>query len=350
MRKSFDSLTERERRILAALIDHYVKTADPVGSRVLANKYKLGISPATIRNTLQDLEELGLVTQPHTSAGRVPTDLGYRVYVDLLLKPDLLSVEEQEQIHEHIASNFTAIDQILEQTSRILAQVSHQLGVSTAPKFDSAVLTKMEMIPVAERKLLVVIAVRSGIVKTILMEVDSNLSSNMISETCRLLNEKLVGLTLGEINRTVSERFRDVKLGDPKLLRVFTDSMNAITSDMSADGLHVGGTSHMLMHPEFSNTSNLNQILGAIEEKRSIADAVSSLGTHDGVVVTIGKEANLGNFEMCSMVTSTYSAGRSKGTVGVIGPTRMQYSKLVSIVDYTAKLLSKLLSESEQER
>lgn len=345
MKKTFDRLSDRERQVLAVLIDLYVKTAKPVGSRVLANRYMLGISPATVRNTLQDLEELGLVTQPHTSAGRIPTDLGYRVYVDLLLKPEQLSVEERRKIDEEIASAFTPIDQILEQTSRMLAEVSFQLGVSTSPEFERAVLTKMEMLPVAERKLLIVIAVRSGLVKTILMEVDSDLSSNMVAETSRLLNEKLVGLTLGEIRSTISDRFRDVRLGDPKLLRVFTDSVDALRTEEGMTRLHVGGTPNIIRQPEFRDTEKLDRLLDALELKRPIADAVSSVSLEEGVVVTIGKEANIGNFEMCSMVTSTYSAGTSKGTIGVIGPTRMKYSKLVSIVDYTAKLLSKLLSE-----
>jgi heat-inducible transcriptional repressor len=345
MKKAFDKLSDRERQVLAALIDHYVKSAQPVGSRVLANRYKLGVSPATIRNTLQDLEELGLVTQPHTSAGRIPTDLGYRIYVDLLLKPEQLSLGERQKIDEEITSAFTPIDQILEQTSRILAEVSSQLGVSTSPEFDRAVLTKMEMLPVAERKLLVVIAVRSGLVKTILMEVDSEISSSMVAETSRLLNEKLVGLTLGDIKRTISDRFKDVRLGDPRLLRVFTESVNALSTEVEGDSLHVGGTPNILRQPEFRDREILDQLLGVLESKRPIADMVSSASLKDGVVVTIGKEANVGNFEMCSMVTSTYSAGRSKGTIGVIGPTRMKYSKLVSIVDYTAKLLSKLLSE-----
>jgi heat-inducible transcriptional repressor len=345
MKKALHKLSDRERQVLSALIDRYVKTARPVGSRVLANQYGLKVSPATIRNTLQDLEDLGLVTQPHTSAGRIPTDLGYRVYVDLLLKPEQLTLEERRKISQRIASAFTPIEQILEQTSRILAELSSQLGLTTSPEFDRAVLTKMEMLPVAERKLLVVIAVRSGIVKTILMEVDSELSIDMVGETSRLLNERLVGLTLGDIKRTISDRFRDVHLGDPKLIRVFTDSVNALSSEIEAGSLHVGGTPNIIRQPEFRDRKILDQLLDALESKRPLADMVSSASLKEGVVVTIGKEANVGNFEMCSMVTSTYSAGRSRGTIGVIGPTRMQYSKLVSIVDYTAKLLSKLLSE-----
>jgi heat-inducible transcriptional repressor len=345
MRKSFENLTERDKQILASLIDHYVKTAEPVGSRVLANKYKLGISPATIRNTLSDLEDIGLVTQPHTSAGRIPTDLGYRVYVDLLLKPDDLTADERERIKQRLSLQFTPIEQILEQTSRILAEVTSQLGLSTSPQLDTAILTKMDIIPVAERKLLVVIAVKSGLVRTILMEVDADIRDDMVSETSRLLNERFVGLSLREIKRTISDRFKDIRLGEPKLLRIFTDSMAAVSDGVDKDSLHVEGASNIIQQPEFRDREKLNELLGALESKEPIAEMVSAASLEEGVVVTIGKEANLGNFEMCSIVTSIYKVGRSHGRIGVIGPTRMQYSKLVSIVDYTAKLLSRLLSK-----
>jgi heat-inducible transcriptional repressor len=345
MRRAIQKLTDREKQVLSALVDLYVKTAEPVGSRMLTNKYKLGVSPATVRNTLQDLEEMGLLTQPHTSAGRVPTDLGYRVFVDHLLKREDLSQGEQTLIKQQLVAGYTAIDQILEQTCRILAEVSSQLSISTAPQFEKAVFARMEMIPVAERKLLVVLALKSGLIKSILMEVDSDLSITMVSEASRLLNERLAGLSLGEIRSTISDRFMDVHLGDPKLLKVFTDSVAALSNESDRERIHIGGTSNIAKQPEFQDSARLNRLLGAIEERRPFAEMVSSAALADGVVVTIGKEANLGQFEMCSMVTSTYTAGSSVGRIGVIGPTRMKYSKLVSIVDYTAKLLSDLFKE-----
>ena len=177
------------------------------------------------------------------------------------------------------------------------------------------------------------------------MEVDADIRADMVSETSRLLNERLVGLSLGEIKRTISDRFKNIHLGEPKLLRVFTDSMAAVSDGVDKDSLHVEGASNIIQQPEFRDRQKLNELLGALESKEPIAEMVSAASLEDGVVVTIGKEANLGNFEMCSMVTSTYKVGRSQGRIGVIGPTRMQYSKLVSIVDYTAKLLSRLLSK-----
>jgi heat-inducible transcriptional repressor len=149
----FESLTEREKGILQSLIEHYIYTAEPVGSKLIAGKHGMEISPATIRNTLQGLEEMGLVKQPHTSAGRIPTDKGYRVYVDSLLEPETLTQSEQEKIEKQIALDYTAVENLLEQTSHILGLVSNQLGVTIGPRFDQGVLTHIDLIPVAEKRL-----------------------------------------------------------------------------------------------------------------------------------------------------------------------------------------------------
>ena len=174
-------LTERERTILAVLIDHYVRTAEPVGSRVIATRYDLGVSPATVRNTLSDLEEKGLIEQPHTSAGRIPTETGYRLYVDKLLKSERLSSPEREKIKRALSIDYGAIEDILEQTSRVLAQLTSQLGVTITPKFDQAVLNKIDLVQLTDTRVMVIVAVRSGIVRTILIEVDSNIETRAVA-------------------------------------------------------------------------------------------------------------------------------------------------------------------------
>jgi len=186
---AFENLSEREREILQNLIDHYILTADPVGSRVIANKYAMGLSPATIRNTMQDLEEMGLISQPHTSAGRIPTDAGYRVFVDMLLKPAPLSSAEKTIIQQMISSpSNRGIDTILGQTSKVLGDITNQLGISIAPKFESGVLTGIDLIPVAEGKILLVVAVKSGLARTILLEVESK-----VKEEVKSLEKKITG-------------------------------------------------------------------------------------------------------------------------------------------------------------
>ena len=341
----FENLTQRERSILKALIDHYISSAEPVGSRTISHRYYKDLSPATIRNTMQDLEELGLVEQPHTSAGRVPTDRGYRLYVDSLLKQRELSPKEKENIRNQLNLDYAAVEEILAQTSKVLGQVSQELGVTIAPRFEQGVLTRIELIPVAEKRLMVVLAIKSGLVRTVLLEVHSSLQANLLEETQQVLNEKLCGLTLGDIRSTMIQRLRDTNAGDPKLIRLFLESTNEILDSLQMEQVHIGGTQNILRQPEFQNPQKLQEFIQIIEEKNLLAELLSSHGIREGITITIGTESEKGEMASFSLVTSTYQAGKVKGTIGLIGPTRMPYSRLISIVDYTARALSEILSE-----
>lgn len=330
---------------MEVLIAHYIQTADPVGSRIIANRYNLGISPATVRNTLQDLEELGLIEQPHTSAGRMPTDAGYRVYVDQMIHPQPLTEREKAQIKKEISADPAAVERILEQTSRILATLSSQLGISVAPSFEKGVLTRIELVPVAERKILVIVAVKGGLARSILLEIDVKLDAVAVEETSRVLNERLSGRSLGEIQKTLAERFKDISSGDPKLVKLFLDHAEALLHTPPAEQVHLEGAVNILRQPEFKNQEKISSLVGFLEERKSLVEIVSSKGIKEGIVITIGKETDRDETKDLSMVTSTYQVGNMKGTIGIIGPTRMPYSKLVSIVDYTARLLTEILSE-----
>jgi heat-inducible transcriptional repressor len=342
---AFDNLSEREKLILQSLIDYYVATAEPVGSRVVAQKFSLGISPATIRNTMQDLEEMGLVTQPHTSAGRIPTDKGYRVYVDSVMGREALSSVEEEQIRREIHPDYAAVEDILEQTSRVLAAVSKQLGVTISPRFDKGVLTRIDLIPVADKKILVVLAVKHGLVRTVLLEAESNLSTEQVEKTASVLNERLCGLTLGEIKDSMNQRLKEATSADPRLIKIFLDSAENLLNFTETEEMHLGGTTNILDQPEFKDREKLKGFIQVLEEKKLLSELISSQGIKEGITITIGNEIERGEIQSCSLVTSPYRAGKVKGTIGVIGPTRMKYSKLVSLVEYTAKRLSEVLSK-----
>lgn len=341
---AFENLTEREKAVLQSLINYYIATARPVGSRLIANKYKLGISPATIRNTMQDLEEMGFVTHPHTSAGRVPTDKGYRVYVDTLLEPEELTNSEEEQIKTEIWLDYAAVEDLLEQTSRVLGMVSNQLGVTIAPRFDQGILTHIDLIPVAEKKILVVLAVKHGLVRTVLLEAESSLEIETLEKTAGILNERLCGLTLGEIKNSMEQRLKETSTADPKLIKVFLESSENLLNFSEIEQVHLGGTTNIVDQPEFKDREKLRSLIEVIEEKKLLAELISAKGIKEGITITIGKEIERGEMQSCSLVTSSYKAGKVSGTIGIIGPTRMRYAKLVSLVDYTAKLLSDILS------
>ena len=340
----FENLTKRERLVFQSLINHYVATAEPVGSTVVAQKYRLGISPATVRNTMQDLEEMGLVTQPHPSAGRVPTDKGYRVYVDSMMERVTLTPSEEEQIRREIHPDYVAVEDILEQTARVLAAVSKQLGLTITPRFDQGVLTRINLIPVAEKKILVILAVKHGLVKTVLLEAESDIDAEQVEQTARVLNERLSGLTLGEIKDSIDLRLRESTTADPKLIKIFLDSAENLLSFTETEEMHLGGTTNILDQPEFKDREKLRGLIEVLEEKKLLAEFISSRGIKEGITITIGKEIERGEIQSCSLVTSPYQAGKVSGTIGIIGPTRMRYSKLVSLVEYTAKRLSEVLS------
>jgi heat-inducible transcriptional repressor len=338
-------LSDRERSVLAILIDHYIRTAEPVGSRTIATRYDLGVSSATIRNTLADLEDRGLIKQPHTSAGRIPTDQGYRLYVDKILKSRKLSAADRDKIKRELTIDYGAIEDILEQTSRVLARISSQVGVTVSPKFEEAVLNHIDVVPVSESKVLVILTVRSGIVRTVLLEVDAYISRDELQETVGVLNEKLSGLTLGEVRNTVYERLHDSGSGHPQLLRLFIENRKNMLADADDVGFHADGTTNILVQKEFQDPGKLRDFISLLEERRSLIRLLNTSSGSDNITVTIGDEANLGGFEGCATVSKSYHAGHIRGTVGVIGPSRMQYDKLMSVVDYTARILSEILSK-----
>ncbi len=342
---AFENLSDRERDILQNLIDHYIQTADPVGSRVIANKYSMGLSPATIRNTMQDLEEMGLISQPHTSAGRVPTDAGYRVFVDMLLKPAPLSAAEKTIIQQMISSPANrGIDTILGQASKVLGEITNQLGITVSPKFEKGVLTGIDLIPVADGKILLVVAVKSGLARTILLEVESKIEISELRMMESVLNERLAGLTLGQIKNTLTDRLSDTAC-TPKLIKMFVDSEAEIWSGEQKDNLHITGTDNLIIQPEFADRGRLTDIIKLLEEKNALKSFMESKASGEGIIITIGNENTISEIRDCSLVTSSYKIGKVSGTIGVIGPTRMPYSKLVSIVQYTARSLTDALSD-----
>lgn len=347
----FTDLNDREKQILKALIDHYITTAEPVASSALAQKYGLSLSSATIRNTIKELEEMELVMQPHTSAGRIPTTIGYQHYVDYLLRPERLSKSDKEKIQHNIAKEFTGIEQVLEQTSRVLGNVSHQLGVTISPRFDSGILTRLELIPVADHRVLVVLAMKSGLARTILLEVETELKEGALGETASILNERLCGLTIGEIRSTIRERLATPTIGDPRLVKMFVESAEEMLRFPDEVDIHMGGTSHLLNQPEFRDPAKIRELIDFIEARQVVYEMVSKAGIVEGITITIGvggqkgTSKGPGTVEELSLLSTTYEAGKFKGTLGIIGPMRMPYSRLLGIVDYTAKRLSEVLSE-----
>ena len=339
---AFDNLSEREKAILTNLINYYISTADPVGSRVIANKFDMGISPATIRNTLHDLEEIGLVQQPHTSAGRIPTDLGYRVYVDYLLKPEGLTEVEKDQIKNRLLKEGRGVNEILGQTCKILSGITNQLGISIAPRFKSGILKRLNLIPVTSERVMVVIVLKSGLARSMVIEVEVTFSETELFEVETILNERLAGLTLGEINESISKRLADVT-GSGKLIKLFIDSKDKIWTESKAEDIYVAGAENLVKKPEFSDLLRVSDLMKLIEDGSVLSEFIAN-ADDEGIIITIGAENKFKEVIDCTLVTSQYKVGKVSGTIGIVGPTRMAYNKLVSVVDYTARTITDLLS------
>lgn len=334
-------LSEREKTILRNIIQQFVLTANPVGSRNIAKHMGLGLSPATIRNIMADLEDAGFLNHPHTSAGRIPTDKGYRVYVDSLMEPPQISVDEKKLISREIINLSDETDDLIKFTAGILSDITNQLACVTYPKLDTGILEKIQIVGLTSSRILVVVSIKLGLVKTITLELNSEFSINQIERVEQLLNERLSGLTLAEIRRTFKDRFTDISENYKPIIRIFLDSADKIFTDINKnDKAVITGAKYILKQPEFESPENFQSIIELIEDKDIIIHIMDKKQDSDDVVIKIGKENEIEKLSEYSVITKDYNIGEIKGTLGIVGPRRMQYSKIIASVVYVAEILS----------
>ncbi len=339
-------LNEREKSILRNIINYFLLTANPVGSRNLTKKYNLGFSPATIRNIMSDLEDEGFLNHPHTSAGRVPTDKGYRYYVDSLMDPPALGNEEKEFIRKELKAFTDETDELFRITSVLLSNITNQLAYVTYPNFDSGILEKLQIVQLTSSRLLVVVTIKLGLVKTITLELKAELNRDHISFVERLLNEKLSGLTFSEIRKTFIERFKDVADTYKPVVRVFIDSADKIFTDVIKNEKGVlTGVKNILKQPEFTDQQHFQNIIELVEDKDIILQFMNATPLNDQVVVKIGSESNSDILSDYSLISKEYKIGDIKGRLGIVGPKRMQYSKVIAIVEFVAERLTEYLKK-----
>ena len=349
-------LTDRERAVLEAVIETYVQTAEPAGSRTIAKRHQLGLSPATIRNTMSDLEEKGYLYHPHTSAGRIPTDLAYRVYVDYLMRPPAVAPAQAQRIRGELEGQRTAVEAILSRAAQVLGVLTNELGVAVTPTIDEAVLDRIDLLQVSSERLLLVLALRSGAVRTIFVEVPAELAAEAVQQVTVVLNERLARLTLKEIRATLADRLRDAspsESGSSELLNIFVqeaDDLFDVPIAPSRGGgggggggpVHLGSTQPLTGQPEFSTRAQLQGLLDVTERRDLLRDALTARGG-EGLTITIGQEHADARLATFTLVTSTYRCGPLTGVIGVMGPTRMAYDKIAALVNHTSRLVGELL-------
>jgi heat-inducible transcriptional repressor len=344
-------LTEREHAILEAVIRTYVETAEPAGSRMVARRFRLGISPATVRNTMSDLEEKGYLYHPHTSAGRVPTDLAYRLYVDSLMQRQPVSAREHGEIRRQLESGGegAAIEHLLRRAAQVLGLITQELGIAVTPRLDDATLERLDLVPIHEAKVLLVLTLRAAGVRTIYVDVPAVIPPSTLVSVARILNERLGGLKLKEIRATLPERVRDsAPVDDPgagELLNVFVQGAEELfQSPVAPDSdLHLGRASVLADQPEFSSGQRLRGLI-ELTERRDLLKQVLGARGGEGLNVTIGVEHGDPALSEFTVVTSEYRSAGLKGVIGVIGPTRMPYDRVIALVESTSNLISEFLA------
>jgi heat-inducible transcriptional repressor len=339
-------LSRREERILRFSVEYFVTTGQPVGSRTISKGEGEHLSAASIRNTMADLEDKGFLTQPHVSAGRVPTDKGYRYYVDVLMEPPALPLAEQREIKAFYQNYRGVVGSILEKTSRILSRYSHYIGIVSAPHFESAVFQYIDFIRRGPGQVLVIFVARSGLVHNKLIQVEPDLGQEELSRMSSWLIERFFGMTLVEIRTRVEGMLERDRAAMDNLVRTalqFTRS--SFTGGFGDEGIYVEGTANIFSEPDFEDRDQLRLLIRAIEEKDHLLRLLNSCLEGEGVQVVIGSEGALKDIQGCSLVASAYTfPDGSRGSVGVLGPTRMPYPRTVFLVDLVSKQISRIPS------
>ncbi|MBM3162638.1 MAG: heat-inducible transcription repressor HrcA [Chlorobi bacterium] len=351
-------LTLRERQVLGIIIQSYIISAAPVGSRYIARNYNLGLSDASIRNVMADLEDEGYISQPHTSAGRVPTDKGYRCYVDLIMKVQRIHEEEKRRIDADFGQinserKGTSSDVLLS-AARVLGSISRQLSVVVSPAFSNAVFEKLDMVLLSSSRMMVILSIRSLFLRTIVMELDIEVSRQTVDQVTDVLNERLSGLTLAEIRRSIAARLGGGSFDTPLIERVIRSSGEIFDETPLIERLYISGAEYIVDQPEFKQPEKVRDLISMIEDKISVAKLVERASVETEAVeprrrmdvsISIGRENCERNAGELTIVSTPYYVGEMVGKLGILGPTRMDYEHAVRVLNYMADCLSATLSD-----
>ncbi|MDX6695716.1 MAG: heat-inducible transcriptional repressor [Blastocatellia bacterium] len=349
----------RGQAVLSAIIKEHLVTGEPVGSRIISDRFAhaAGWSSATIRNVMGELEEAGLVEQPHTSAGRIPTDKGYRFYVDNMLGDTRLSTADLSAINAFLKNSegdmHGAPDRLMEKTSQVLSALSENVGIVVSPSLADNRLQHIEFMHLADHRILVVLVSAPNIIHNKIIRIDEILSQEELERTARYLNTEFAGKSLLEIRTVILEMMREEKALYDKLLR------NAILlCDRSLEGeeatgeVYVDGASNILTKPDFTDAERMRQLFRTFEEKSRLISILNECVARDqmfpgDVQVVIGREHAAPSMQNCALITAPYrlGSGEAVGTVGVVGPMRIEYARVVAVVNYMARLIERMLRE-----
>ncbi len=329
---------------MTAIVESYIDTAVPVGSRAISQRFRCAISPATIRNVMADLEEMGFIMQPHTSAGRVPTDKGYRVYVDNLLEPKHLTKEDESIISKLIHQAGSDIDYIMQNASKAISVLTNVAGIVLTPRIKRSVFKHIELFNISESKILAVIITTSGFVKNSIMEMDEHMTRQELMRISEYLNNELEGVSLGEIKSYLTRRLFEERDSFYAFLKRAIDILSIPGLFRADEHIYMEGAACIMSHPEFTDVKKARLFLSACEDRKGLLNLLNQDMEQDGVKVHIGKENIYNEIHELSVISCNYKVNdMTVGAIAAIGPTRMEYGKIISVIRHISRELGKEL-------
>ncbi|MGI6112897.1 MAG: heat-inducible transcriptional repressor HrcA [Mahellales bacterium] len=342
-------LGERKLKILQAIIDDYINTAEPVGSRTIAKKYGIGISSATIRNEMSDLEEMGYLEQPHTSAGRIPSDKAYRLYVDKLMKATAPSKEQMAAIKEYYEKKLEETEKVIIQTAKVLSDLTNYTSLVLSPQLNKVVIRRIQLVAIDKGLALVVVVTSAGIVKDSIIRIPETVEPGDLEKISNMLTEKLNGHTIMESGLVLSQAMKSEFIVQRELVKRIADAINKSIFNPKYKDVYLWGATNIFNFPEYHDIVKAKTFLSILEEKPLLFDLMIR-GIERDINITIGEENDVDEIKDCSIITATYKINdKTIGTIGIIGPTRMPYSNIISVIEHVEKKLSGILTEMSNE-
>lgn len=338
-------LDKRKRIILQAIVDDYISTAEPIGSRTIARRHDLGVSPATIRNEMADLELLGYIEQLHTSSGRIPSAKGYRFYVDSLMAPARMSEQEIMLIKKWYQEKTRHVEEVFQETAKILSKITSNISMVLVPQVVQCSFKYLKFLPFDDCRAILVVVTDTGFVENKVIDIPRGLSFNDLHRIAEHINRRLSGVSIAHIEPSIWRQIQNDMFIDGDL---FEDAIRILKQALVVEKnerLYLGGTTQLLSQPEFKNVEKVKSFLDMLEEEHLLSNLLQRQ-TDDGVIVTIGDENKFSGIQDCSMVQATYRLdGQIVGTVAVLGPTRMDYGKVMSVLEFMHNHLGEVLKK-----
>lgn len=338
-------LNERKKKILQIIIEDYISSAEPVGSRTIARKYDLGLSPATIRNEMSDLELLGYLEQPHTSAGRIPSAQAYRFYVDALIEPGTLTDNDMALIDGWYNERRRNIDDIFQSTAKILSRMTQNVSMVLTNQQTIANFCYLKFLPLDSQHAILCIVADDGSIDTNVVDIPLGMSSEEMDYLAGKMSKLLEDRNLSDISVEILQNVHTDVVEDKLIFSSLLQAVRKMTGRRQEQKVFLGGTKQLLNQPEFRDVERVRNLLGILEEEKVLKDLLQG-GEDSGLKVTIGSENKFTGIQDCSMVQATYRRnGQIVGTMAVLGPTRMEYGKVISVMDYLHKYLKTILDK-----